>query len=215
MLRYDLDASVPILSVRNRQRRTTVSRMDANHNISNDPVDRKRTSVQQMVRWTLIEDSRGQRVQIANPHEEQQVHSSRSWLTNAEFDCIPFVPVHIQDETITIVVIYPTPTRYQSHPILSKVSTHRPKLPIIPPKKKTRVQPQNCHSFQRSNNKTRKTKKRKIIPNQSINHHLAAFIANPSSAPKSPRFHLLTSPPQRSQSLLSRILLFSAEEGGL
>jgi hypothetical protein len=58
-------------------------------------------------------------------------------------------------------------------------------------------------------------KKNEKIQRGKENHHLAAFIANPSSTPKSPRFHLLTSPPQRSHSFLSRILLFSAEEGGL
>lgn len=56
-------------------------------------------------------------------------------------------------------------------------------------------------------------------PNQKlklfVSYHLAAFISNPSSTPNSPRFHFLTSRPQRSQSLLSRDFRFSADEGGL
>jgi len=50
---------------------------------------------------------------------------------------------------------------------------------------------------------------------EALLYHLAAFISNPSSPPKSPRFHFFTSPPQSSQSFLSRCLLFSADEGGL
>lgn len=56
-----------------------------------------------------------------------------------------------------------------------------------------------------SDNRTRET----------LPYHLAAFISNPSSPPKSPRFHFFTSPPQSSQSFLSRCRRFSADEGGL